>query len=369
MSLAFLALLSWLWLAFLHGRFWESGPELVPASPPSWPAVDVVVPARDEAETIAHAAGSLLAQSYSGPLTVTVVDDGSSDETAAIAKAAGDGRLFVLPGTPPPAGWAGKVWAIAQGAARGSAPYVLFTDADIVHDPPHLAALVAKAEADDLDLVSELVALSCETLPERLLVPAYVWFFQLLYSFARVNDPLSATAAAAGGTMLLHRRALARIGGLAAIKSALIDDVALARAVKRGGRIFLGHSRFAQSLRRYASFADGWRVIARSAFVQLRYSALLLLLMLGAMSLAFLVPPLAVLFGDTNERFMGLAAWALMGWRYAPTLRRFSLSPLYALALPLVAAFYMAASVASAVNYWSGRGVVWKSRRYGAVRT
>ena len=378
--LAALALLVWVWLLAGHGRFWQAGPVLDPAPPLTFagaeaPPVAVVVPARDEAAHVAASLGSLLAQDYPGTLRVILVDDGSTDGTGARARAIADPRLAVLTGRPRPAGWSGKLWAVAQGieaaieagieaAGDSAADFVLLTDADIVHDPRHLTALVARAEADDLDLVSEMVELACASGAERALVPAFVFFFQLLYPFSWVNDPLRATAAAAGGTILLRRRALARIGGIAAVRGALIDDVALAQAVKRGGRIWLGHAVLARSERAYPGFADIWQMIARTAYVQLRYSPVLLVLTVAAMGLVWLVPPLAALGGHGWVRAMGLLAWAGMAWSYLPTLRRFRCSPFWAPALPLVALFYLAATVGSAWNHYSGRGVAWKGRAY-----
>jgi hopene-associated glycosyltransferase HpnB len=364
--LAGLALLAWLTLLLLHGNFWQSGPMLgakQPASPA--PEVAIVVPARDEASVIATTLRSLLAQDYPGRFRVILVDDGSADGTGTLARGLNDPRLTVLDGTPPPAGWSGKLWAVAQGiAAAADAGLVLLTDADIVHDPRHLSALVAQAEADDLDLVSEMVALACDSLAERALVPGFVYFFQLLYPFAWVNDSLRATAAAAGGTILIRRRALTRIGGVAAVRGALIDDVALAKAVKRGGRVWLGHSALAHSVRPYPGFADIWRLVARTAYVQLRFSPLLLVAALTAMALVFVVPPYAALFGHGLARLFGVLAWGGMAWSYLPTLRRFGRSPLWAVALPAVAAFYVAATIGSAVDHHSGRGVRWKQRAY-----
>ena len=308
-TLAVLSLLVWLYLLLAHGRFWHSGPELAPARPVAAPPVAVVVPARDEAPVIGQTLRSLLAQDYAGPLRVILVDDGSSDGTGAIARAHGrPAAALCVDGKPRPAGWSGKLWAVAQGLAEAEATeLVLLTDADIVHDPRHVATLVAQAERGDLDLVSEMVALACDTPAEHALVPAFVFFFQLLYPFAWVNDPLRATAAAAGGTILIRRRALQRIGGIAAVRGALIDDVALAAAVKRGGRIWLGHSALARSVRAYPAAADIWRMVSRTAYVQLRFSPLLLLGTVLAMTLTFLVPPLAALFGHGAGAMVRLA--------------------------------------------------------------
>ncbi|MBC7800025.1 MAG: glycosyltransferase, partial [Gemmatimonadaceae bacterium] len=201
--LAVLAAMAWVYLLAFHGRFWQAGPSLAPSAPATAPAVDVVIPARDEAEGIAAAVRSVLAQEYAGPLRVIVVDDGSTDGTGAIVRAIDDPRLTVIDGAARPPGWSGKLWAVSQGVAHGSAGFVLLTDADIVHDPAHVATLVAKAERNGLDLVSEMVALRCTSWAERALVPAFVFFFQLLYPFAWVNDPTRGAAAAAGGTVLV----------------------------------------------------------------------------------------------------------------------------------------------------------------------
>lgn len=364
-TLAALALLIWLYLLLAHGHFWQSGPELAPSRPVAAPAVAVIVPARDEAPLIRQSLGSLLGQDYAGTLRVILVDDRSSDGTGSVARALGDQRLTVLDGKPRPAGWSGKLWAIAQGVAEaGDAELILLTDADIVHDQRHVATLVAQAERADLDLVSEMVALSCETTAEHALVPAFVFFFQLLYPFTWVNEPLRATAAAAGGTILLRRRALQRIGGIAAIRGALIDDVALAAAVKKGGRTWLGHTHLARSVRRYPAAADIWRVISRTAYVQLHFSPLLLLGTIVAMTLTFLVPPIAALLGHGLARWFGWVAWGAIAACYQPTLHRYRRSILWAPCLPAVAAFYLAATIGSALNHHLGRGVTWKGRAY-----
>jgi hopene-associated glycosyltransferase HpnB len=366
--LALLTLLVWFYLLALHGRFWSAGPVLGAAQAAATPAVCVVVPARDEAETIEAALRSLLAQDYPGTLGVVLVDDRSSDGTGALARAIGDARLTVIAGAPRPEGWSGKLWAVHQGAAAaGDAPVLLLADADILHAPDHLSSLMAKMQRDGLDLVSEMVALNCVSAAERWLVPAFVFFFQLLYPFAAVNDPGSRTAAAAGGTMLVRSAALARIGGIAALRGALIDDVTLATRIKRsGGGIWLGHSLRAWSRRPYPEVADIWRMVARTAFVQLRYSWLLLAGCTLGMALVWLAPPALALFGHGPARWLGLAAWTMAAVSYLPTLRRFGLSPLRAPLLPLVALFYMAATIGSALDHVRGRGVRWKDRAYTA---
>jgi hopene-associated glycosyltransferase HpnB len=360
-TLSILALLAWIYLAFLHGRFWQSGPILPRAMPVSFPSVAIVVPARDEAEGIAASIGSLLAQDYAGPFRVLLVDDNSTDATAVIARALpGSERLTVIDGAARPRGWAGKLWAVHQGVARTTEELVLLTDADIVHDKAHLSSLVAHLQASGVDMVSEMVALRCESAAERALIPAFVYFFAMLYPFAWVNDGLRATAAAAGGTVLIRQRALARIGGIAAISGALIDDVALATKVKRGGRIWLGHSALARSVRPYPGAGDVWKMVARSAYVQLKRSPWLLIGSTLGLAVLFLVPPVAALRGS----WIGAAAWLVMAATFVPTLRRFGLSLLWAPLLPLIAVFYMAATIGSALHHHRGRGVVWKSRAY-----
>jgi hopene-associated glycosyltransferase HpnB len=360
--LALLSLCAWIYLCFAHGTFWSSRPQLSAATPETLPDVDVIVPARDEAETIQAAIASLLAQDYAGNFRVILVDDNSSDATAELAGSAA--KLQIIRLDSKPAGWSGKLWALHEGIAACGAPIVLLTDADIVHQPAHLASLVAKLQNAQLDLLSEMVRLNCGSLAERMLVPAFVYFFQMLYPFARVNDPHSAVAAAAGGTVLVRREALARIGGIETIKDALIDDVALAKAVKRGGPIFLAHSELAVSIRRYPRFSDLWQMISRTAFTQLRYSTSLLLLTMAGLTVVWLVPPWEAVFGSGWRFGCGLAACALAALSYLPTLSRYRRVKLWALTLPLIALFYMAATAASAVNYWRGKGAHWKNRAY-----
>jgi hopene-associated glycosyltransferase HpnB len=362
--LVLLSFAIWLYLFFAHGAFWRSSPELRPAAPTQCPAVDIIVPARDEAPTIRAAIGSLLAQDYRGICRVTLVDDQSSDGTAASAGSAP--TLDVISLRSKPDGWSGKLWALSQGIAAGKAPLLLLTDADIVHDPRHLSTLVAKLLDSKLDMVSEMVRLNCDSLAERALVPAFVYFFQMLYPFARVNDPRSRLAAAAGGTVLIRREALTRIGGIEAIKNSLIDDVALAKAVKKSGAIFLGHSGLAASIRPYPQWADIWQMISRTAFTQLRYSALLLALTLAALTEIWLLPLWEILTGRGWHFGIGLATYCLAGITFIPTLGRYSRPWVWLFALPLIALFYMAATLNSALDYWRGRGARWKSRAYGA---
>jgi hopene-associated glycosyltransferase HpnB len=362
---AILVVLVWLYLLLARGIFWQAGPVLPTAYPSTTPSVAVVVPARDEALLIRASLRSLLAQDYAGPFRVILTDDSSTDGTGDIARSIGDSRLTVITGAPRPAGWSGKQWAVSQGVAEaGEADLVLLTDADIVHEPAHLSSLVCKIERCGLDLVSEMVKLACDSWAERALVPAFVFFFQLLYPFEWVNDGLKATAAAAGGSILIRRRALRRIGGIESVRGALIDDVALAAAVKRGGRIWLGHAALARSVRPYPSIADIWRMVTRTAFVQLRYSLPLLALTTFGMILIWLLPPALALFGRGAAFWCSLAAWVILSACYLPTLTRFDQPPLWAPFLPLVAAFYMAATIGSAANHYLGRGVAWKGRAY-----
>lgn len=374
---AALAALAWLYLMLGHGRFWLCSERLDPAERASAdsPAVGAVIPARDEAETIAATVRSLLGQRYAGALSVTVVDDGSSDGTATEARAAGDaGRVDVLAGRPLPPGWSGKLWAQQQGLdalARRmpAADYVLLSDADISHGPEALARMVRKAERHGLDLVSLMVRLNCESAWERLLVPPFVFFFQKLYPFPRANNPASRTAAAAGGCVLIRRAALARIGGLAAIRTALIDDCTLARAVKRsGGRTWLGLAEDSRSLRRYDRLRPVWDMVARSAYTQLKHSPLLLLGTVLGMLLLYLAPPALLLsapwHGDSATAAAAALAWALMASAYWPTLR-YCRQPAWRVAtLPLAALLYTAMTVDSALRHWRGRGGQWKGRHY-----
>jgi hopene-associated glycosyltransferase HpnB len=360
--LALLSLGIWLYLFFGHGGFWRSRPQLPPAAPAELPDIDIIVPARDESETIGAAIASLLAQDYAGKFRVILVDDNSTDDTASLAGEAPNLRVIRLESKPP--GWSGKLWALSQGVAASHAPVLLFTDADIVHRPGHLASLTAQLSAAGLDLVSEMVRLRCVSAAERALVPAFVYFFQMLYPFARVNDPRSSVAAAAGGTVLIRRAALERAGGIEAIRNSLIDDVALAKAVKLQGPIFLGHSGLATSIRRYPGFADIWRMISRTAFTQLRHSAWALALTLAGLTVVWLLPPWELAFGSGWQRLCALAACLLAAFSYAPTLTRYGRSRWWALILPLIALFYMAATVGSALDYWRGKGAKWKDRAY-----
>ena len=367
-----LSLAVWLHLVAAHGGFWLARPrdDLRPAppEPSAWPAVVAVVPARDEADVVARSVGSLLRQDYPGAFRVVLVDDGSTDGTAAAARAEaarlGSDRLEVLAGAPLPAGWTGKLWAVSQGVARAGTGcgFLWLTDADIGHGPGDLRRLVARAEAERLVLSSQMVLLHCATAAERWLIPAFVFFFQMLYPFPRVNRPASRTAAAAGGCMLVRREALERAGGIAAIRSALIDDCTLGALMKRQGPVRLALTREAVSLRPYARFGEVAAMVSRSAYAQLGYSPLMLAGCLAGMGLVYLAPPLSAVFGQGPARWMGLAAWALMALSFQPTLRLYRRSPLWGLALPLIGALYTGFTVQSAVDVWRGRGGLWKGR-------
>lgn len=353
----------WLYLAFCHGRFWDSAPELSAARPKNLPDVDIIIPARDEVETISQVITSLVEQDYAGTFRVILVDDNSTDGTAAAAGT--HDRLTIITGKEKPAGWSGKLWALSQGVEAGTAPVILFADADITHSPAHLSSLIAKMEADSLQMVSEMVRLNCKSLAEKFLIPAFIYFFQMLYPFARVNSSHARTAAAAGGTVLIKRLALEQIGGLGRIKSALIDDVSLAKEVKKTGPIYLGHSGLATSIRPYPHVKDIWDMITRTAYTQLHYSPFWLIGTIVGMALVWLVFVWSIFFSGFGwQAGLGLATWAIAALTYFPTLDRYNVPRLFAVALPAIALFYMAATIGSAVNYYCGSGAKWKQRAY-----
>jgi len=387
------AAVAWGYLVAGHGGYWRTSQWLPPLTrdPDTWPDVVAVVPARNEAEMLPATLPGLLGQEYPGALTVVVVDDRSSDGTAEVAAKLGGGRpLRVVAGTPAPAGWAGKVWAMAQGlgtaglspaADAGPEPggYVLFTDADIAWQAGTLRDLVTAAESDDRDLVSQMALLRTATGWERIVVPAFVYFFAQLYPFRRVNVPGSRTAAAAGGCMLVRRGALEKSGGLAPISGALIDDVAMNRMIKRQrGRCWLGLSRQVVSVRPYPRLASLWQMVARSAYTQLNYSPALLAATIIGLLFLYVLPPagavigLAVLLSGgaapagagpaALTAGAGLAGWALMSLSYLPMLRLYRLSPLRAPGLPLIALLYAGMTADSARRHHAGRGAEWRGR-------
>jgi hopene-associated glycosyltransferase HpnB len=373
--IAALALAVWLYLLLGRGAFWRASMRDDAgriAEPRSWPRVMAVVPARNEGDVIADSLGSLLAQDYPGAFNIILVDDQSRDGTAAAATAvvAKEGearRLTIVTGQPLPGGWAGKVWAMRQGADRADAmpepaDYLLFTDADITCASDTLRSLVARAEADGLVLTSLMAKLRCESFAERALIPAFIFFFQMLYPFAWVNRRDHALAAAAGGCMLVRRSALRQTGGMDGIRSALIDDCALARQLKPAGPIWLGLTERVRSLRPYPHVADIGRMVSRSAYDQLRYSPLLLAGTIAGLTLTYLVPPAFALFGSGLSQAFGAAAWIAMALAFQPTLRFYRVSPLWGIALPAIAFAYMLFTLDSAYQHLRGRGGLWKGR-------
>ncbi len=379
--LAGIAVLAWLYLLVFHHRFWRADQRLPRTlrGPRSWPSVAAVVPARNEAAFIGEAVASLLAQDYPGALSVFVVDDHSDDGTAKLARSAAraqskDRKFRVVAARALAPGWTGKLAAMARGleAAGKDAPrYILFTDADIAHDPSNLRRLVAKAEAGRLDLVSLMVRLHCRGMIEHLLAPAFVFFFQKLYPFPATNDPSNPIAAAAGGCMLVRREALADAGGLAAIKGALIDDCALARLLKARGPIWLGLADDGtRSLRPYGGLKGFWAMVARTAYTQLGHSPPMLLGAVLGMLTLYVIPWAALVWGIIAAIpalvFLGLAASASMLLAYWPTRRLYGGFSLAFLGLPLAALLYTAMTLDSGRRHWRGRGGGWKGRTYPA---
>ena len=363
------ALAVWFYLIAGRGGFWlASERDGGGRAPPAWPAVTAVIPARNEAEGVGQTIASLLHQDYPGPFSVILVDDQSSDGTPEVARqaaAAFAGRLTIIPSTALPAGWTGKLWAMKQGVAQalvGDPFYLLFTDADIVYDRSALTRLVSQAQANGLVLNSLMVALCCKSFAERAFVPAFIFFFQMLYPFAWVNRPDCAIAAAAGGCMLVRRDALVAAGGIEAIRGALIDDCTLARNLKPQGPIRLSLTQRVHSIRGYATVQEIRQMVARSAYAQLRYSPLLLTATVAGMALVYLVPVLLTLFGHGSAQELGLLAWVLMTIAFLPILRFYRLSPLWGPFLPVIALAYMAFTVDSAYQYARKRGGLWKGR-------
>jgi hopene-associated glycosyltransferase HpnB len=370
--IASMVLAIWLYLLFGRGGFWRAADRdnEVPAWDGPWPAVTAVIPARDEAEGIGATITSLLRQNYAGEFRLVMVDDESRDGTAEVARRAAAAlgeadRLTVLAGKPLPAGWTGKLWAQHQGVlnAQGAAPaYLLLTDADIVYTPDALASLVARAQTGRYVLTSLMAKLRCESLAERTLVPAFIFFFQMLYPFAYASDPRSGTAAAAGGCMLVDSAALQKAGGMAAIRGALIDDCALAKVLKGIGPIWIGLTERVTSIRAYPAFGDIRRMVARSAYAQLHYSPLLLAGTVLGLALTYLAPVALTLFASGWAQFTGLFVWLLMAFAFRPTLRFYGVTALWGPALPAIALTYMAYTVDSAYQHARGRGGMWKGR-------
>ncbi|WP_423855991.1 glycosyltransferase [Acidithiobacillus montserratensis] len=377
-------LLAWLVLFFGRGYFWRADqrlPALPPASladkqasPACLPAVVAIVPARNEAEGIGPCVSALLGQHYPGTLRVMLVDDQSTDGTADIAQAAAEsisaaGRLQILAGKALPEGWAGKVWAMHQGvAAAGDAPLLWFTDADIVHGPDVLEKLVLHQQRDNRALVSLMVMLSCRSFWERLLIPPFIFFFQMLYPFPWVNDRRRPLAGAAGGCMLLRRDLLLQAGGFAAMRGALIDDCTLAALMKKQGPIWLGLGTESHSLRDYRFLDEIWRMVTRSAYVQLQFSPWRLLEATLGMIFLYALPVVMLVAGLVLPQWLWIApsglALGLMAWAYAPSVRLYALNGLWVLTLPVAAMLYTLMTLDSARRHYLGRGGAWKGRHY-----
>jgi hopene-associated glycosyltransferase HpnB len=364
----------WLYLLAGRGGFWlgrqRDGDTRTAQS--VWPMVTAVIPARDEAEGVGQTISSLLRQDYPGEFSVILVDDQSRDATSEVARAAAAAlgaaaRLTVVPGRPPPAGWTGKLWAQHQGIELAEmAPhppvYLLLTDADIVYAPDALTRLVARAQSGGYALTSLMAKLRCESFAERMFVPAFIFFFQMLYPFAWSNDPHRSTAAAAGGCMLVRDEVLRRAGGIAAIRGALIDDCALARKLKAHGPIWIGLTERVRSIRTYPAVADIRRMVARTAYAQLGYSPLLLAGTVLGLTITYIAPVALALFASGLAQILGIVAWLAMTVAFQPTLRLYRMSPAWGSALAAIAAIYMAFTIDSAYQHARGRGGMWKGR-------
>jgi hopene-associated glycosyltransferase HpnB len=390
---AALSLAIWLYLFLARGTFWNLHPfdddddTAAHPAPKNCPAVTAIIPARNEAETIAQTIASLLQQNYPGQFSIIVVDDHSEDQTAKLAQEsahkipATTTQLQILSAPPLQPGWTGKLSALNAGVNSifDQPSYLWFTDADIVHAPDTLTRLVTRAEQNNLDLTSLMVLLRAQTVPEKFLIPPFLFFFLMLYPPTKIANPKSKIAGAAGGCILLRRSALDRIGGLFAIRHEVIDDCALARAIKNSANaattdrtsktsapatpnIWMGVTRKSHSLRAYTTFAEIRDMIARTAFTQLNYSALLLLGTLLGLAFTYLAP-IALLFAhDTPTRLIALSTWLLMSLLFLPTVRFYRISTHWAATLPLAALFFAAATTFSAFRYWTNRGAQWKGR-------
>ena len=385
-GITLLSVTIWLFLLSGWGNFWRCDQQL-PAlatvrselATMVQPSVTVIIPARDEADVLPESLPSLLQQQYDGRLTILLIDDQSTDHTGGVAQAiateaGATERLTVLPGQPLPPGWSGKLWAVEQGwqqvQQQANPPeYLLLTDADIVHSPEIIARLVHKAESERLAMVSLMVQLRCQSAWEKILIPAFVFFFQKLYPFPWVNNPKRKLAAAAGGCILLRRDALAEIGGIAALREALIDDCTLAQNVKDLPRpIWLGLSQEEWSIRPYEGLETIWNMVARTAYTQLDYNPVYLTGTLLGMAIIYVVPPLSVFGGlwllNAGLVALGAAAWSMMAIAYWPTLKLYRRSPLWGFVLPLIAVLYNLMTFDSAWRHWRGQGGGWKGRVY-----
>ncbi|MCU0535148.1 MAG: glycosyltransferase [Hydrococcus sp. Prado102] len=384
LTIAIISLLIWIYLLFFRGQFWQANQRLEPLNfkLELSPSICAVIPARDEADLLPITLRSLLNQDYTGNFSIILVDDRSTDGTAEIARKVAEQlnqneRLEIITAQSLPPGWTGKLWALEQGIIHAqkrtpSPDYFLLTDADIEHDKNNLHQLVIKAKQENLQLVSLMVLLRCQSFWEKLTIPAFVFFFQKLYPFTWVNDKRDRTAAAAGGCILIEHQALESIGGMAAIRQALIDDCALAKAVKsihpNEGSIWLGLTTSTRSLRPYPSLSSIWDTIARTAFTQLNYSPWLLFGTLLGMILTYLVAPLSLAIGLVTSNWLivslGLLTWLLVAIAYLPTIRLYRLSPLWAFCLSAIAFLYTLMTIDSALRHWQGRGGMWKGRVY-----
>lgn len=380
--ICFLSLIIWLFLLLFLGNFWQSNQRIEANDNQAlevYPTVWAIVPARDEAEMLPVSLSSLLKQDYLGEFFVVLIDDNSRDRTSEVAQLTAEKlnkteQLMIISGKPLADGWKGKLWAMQQGInyAQKQIPnpdYFLFTDADIKHDLHNLSQLVRKAETENLDLVSLMVLLRCQSIWEKLLIPAFVFFFQKLYPFPWVNNQNKSLAAAAGGCILISSKALSEIGGIATIKDALIDDCSLAKEVKsKHKNIWLGLTQTTTSLRAYDDLKTIWDTIARTAFTQLNYSLLLLIGTIFGMSIVYLVAPVCLIIGilTSNWLVVGIASltWLLMTWAYIPTIKLYNLSMTWAFTLPAIAFLYTLMTIDSAIKYWQGKGGAWKGRTY-----
>lgn len=376
------SLLGWLYLTFGNGRFWYADQRLGGEKPISHeaghcPTVVAIVPARNEADVIERTLSSLLEQDYPGEFHVVMVDDQSDDRTGDIARQLASqhpagARLTVAMAEERPHGWMGKMWAVHTGLQFAEkhwpdAVYQYLTDADIEHSRGNLRELVSKAESGGLDLVSLMVRLHCKHAWEKLLIPAFVYFFQQLYPFPLINDPHSAVGGAAGGCMLVRTRTLKQVGGMEVIRGEVIDDCALGLAIKRRGKIWVGLTDSEHSIRPYVGLTDIWEMVTRTAYTQLRYSPLVLVSTVIGLALVYLLPPLVTLTWPIHENSsagkLAALAWCLMMYTFQPTLRIYALAPTFGFVLPVAALLYLGMTIDSARRHWLRIGGQWKGRR------